>query len=74
MTLIQTTYGKGKCNAYMTISKCTLYVGGKMQYWQYDLKSTLFIRGQNVKSIYQTWNILNGMTILNLPRRLSSLN
>jgi len=46
MTLIQTTYGRGKCNAYMTISKCTLYVGGKMQYWQYDLKSTLFIRAK----------------------------
>jgi hypothetical protein len=26
--------------------------------WHYDPKSTLSMGGQNVKSIYQTWNIL----------------
>jgi hypothetical protein len=36
-------------------------MGGKMQYWHYDLKSTLSMGGQNVKSIYQTWNILSGI-------------
>jgi hypothetical protein len=44
----------------MAISRCKLYVGGKMQYWHYDLESTLSI-GNNVKSIYQTWNILIGI-------------
>jgi len=33
----------------------------KIQYWHYDLKSTLSMGGQNAKSIYQTWNILNGI-------------
>jgi len=32
-------------------------VGGKMQYGHYDPKSTLSMGGQNVKSIYQTWNM-----------------
>ncbi len=39
-----------------------------MQYWHYDLKSTLFMEGQNVKSIYQTLSIftINLMTMLKL--------
>ncbi len=61
MTLIHILYGKRKCNTYMTIKKCTLYVGGKMPYWHYEPKSTLFMGGQNAKSIYQTWNILSGI-------------
>jgi len=38
-----------------------LYVGGKIQYRDYDPKSTLSMGGQNVKSIYQTWNIHIGI-------------
>jgi hypothetical protein len=36
-------------------------MGGKLQYWHHDLKSTLSVGGQNVKSMYQTWNIPSGI-------------
>jgi hypothetical protein len=36
ITLIHTIYGKRKCNTCITILKCTLYVGGKMQYPHYN--------------------------------------
>jgi hypothetical protein len=60
-THIMTLYGGGKCNTFIIIQKWTLYVGGKMYYWHYDPKSTLSMGGQNAKSIYQEWNIFNGI-------------
>ncbi len=46
-----------------------------MQYWHYDLRSTLYMEGQNIISIYQTWNILTGnlMTMLKPSKEIDFL-
>jgi hypothetical protein len=49
-------YGRRKCNTYMTIWKCTLCVGSKMQYPHYDFNPH-YMWEREMQCMHDNWSM-----------------